>query len=309
MASTLCYPVADARTDSLLVAAIARLLREASIEINAADVHALVPSRELLAPATRHYVSHLPRQTWAATIATCRAVSQAGFVAIPHLPVRRLQSAAELDDILARLVGEAGVHEVFLMAGDYPHATGPFVATTDVLSRGYLEKHGCKAVTLAGHPEGHPSVAHECIRRAEIDKTCDAARRGLGATVLAQFLFDAQPFLTWARELRNDGVGARLVCGISGPANVATLWRLAVRCGVGPSLRKLGAYPTALPRLLREHDPRPIIRALASAQLAQPDSVSGIHCFVFGGYLRTARWLTALQRAPLSLTHDSSITA
>jgi methylenetetrahydrofolate reductase (NADPH) len=304
MACTVRTTLAEPTRAVRVTTTIAQLLREASIEIHAHDTGALTHSRHLLAPGTRHYVSHLPRQSWDATIAACRAVNAAGFTPIPHLPVRRLRSRAELDEVLQQLVQEAGVREVFVIAGDYATAVGPFYATADVLDAGYLEKHGCTGISLAGHPEGHPVVAADRMRQAEIDKANSAARRGLDATVLAQFLFDAQPFLRWSRERRTQGVRARLVCGLTGPASTTTLWRFAVRCGVGPSLRALGAYPAAVPRLLREHDPRPMIRTLAEAKLDNLGDVSGIHVFVFGGYLRTVRWLAGLASTPLQLTHD-----
>ncbi len=69
--------------DAALVEAIVRLAREASIEINVQDVADLEPSRALLAPGTKVYVSHLPRQTWLATETACRAVRAAGFLPVP----------------------------------------------------------------------------------------------------------------------------------------------------------------------------------------------------------------------------------
>ena len=59
--------------EAALVEAIVRLAREASIEINVQDVADLEPSRALLAPGTRVYVSHLPRQAWRATTPSRKA--------------------------------------------------------------------------------------------------------------------------------------------------------------------------------------------------------------------------------------------
>jgi methylenetetrahydrofolate reductase (NADPH) len=272
-------------------AAITQLARECSIEMNVQDVHELEASRALLPAGKKVYVSHLPKQTWRQTLDACGAVSQAGFDPIPHIPVRLLDNERVLDSFLAEAVRDAGVHEVLLIAGDYPHPNGPYASVVDVLRTGKLGEHGLSRVSLAGHPEGHPKVALTEIRRAEREKAQLALSLGLETTLLTQFFFEAHPFLDWAKELRSEVAGVRLVGGLSGPASIATLFRYAVRCGVGPSIRALGARPTSLVKLIGEHGPEHVMRDLASARVTQPDLFDGVHFFCFGGFLRTCEWL------------------
>ena len=223
-----------------------QLLRECSIEMNVQDIRYLEASRALLPAGKKVYVSHLPKQTWQQTLDACRAVSDAGFDSVPHIPVRLLADEGTLDMILSTAVRTANVREVLLIAGDYPQPAGPYATVADVLRTGKLNAHGLGRVSLAGHPEGHPRVTLAEIRRAEREKAHLAHAAGLETTLLTQFFFEAQPFLDWASQLRADGVGVRLVGGLSGPASIATLFRYAVRCGVGPSIRALGARPTSL---------------------------------------------------------------
>jgi methylenetetrahydrofolate reductase (NADPH) len=272
-------------------AAITQLARECSIEMNVQDVRELEASRALLPAGKKVYVSHLPKQTWRQTLDACGAVSQAGFDPIPHIPVRLLDNERVLDSFLAEAVRDAGVHEVLLIAGDYPHPNGPYASVVDVLRTGKLGEHGLSRVSLAGHPEGHPKVALTEIRRAEREKAQLALSLGLETTLLTQFFFEAHPFLDWAKELRSEVAGVRLVGGLSGPASIATLFRYAVRCGVGPSIRALGARPTSLVKLIGEHGPEHVMRDLASARVTQPDLFDGVHFFCFGGFLRTCEWL------------------
>jgi methylenetetrahydrofolate reductase (NADPH) len=272
-------------------AAITQLARECSIEMNVQDVRELEASRALLPAGKKVYVSHLPKQTWRQTLDACGAVSQAGFDPIPHIPVRLLDNERVLDNFLADAVRDAGVHEVLLIAGDYPHPNGPYASVVDVLRTGKLGEHGLSRVSLAGHPEGHPKVALTEIRRAEREKAQLALSLGLETTLLTQFFFEAHPFLDWAKELRSEVAGVRLVGGLSGPASIATLFRYAVRCGVGPSIRALGARPTSLVKLIGEHGPEHVMRDLASARVTQPDLFDGVHFFCFGGFLRTCEWL------------------
>jgi len=271
--------------------AIVQLARECSIEINVQDVRHLVASQPLLPVGKKVYVSHLPKQTWQQTLDACRAVRGAGFESVPHIPVRLLEDERALDGLLKSAVRDASVREVLLIAGDYPQPAGPYASVADVLRAGKLNEHGLARVSLAGHPEGHPKVALAEIRRAEREKTQLAHAAGLQATLLTQFFFEAQPFLDWAGELRADGVNARLVAGLSGPASITTLFRYAVRCGVGPSVRALGARPTSLMKLIGEHGPEDVMRDLASARTAQPGLFDGVHLFCFGGFLRTCEWL------------------
>lgn len=272
-------------------AAIARLARECSIEMNVQDVRELEACRALLPAGKKVYVSHLPKQTWQQTIEACRVVSAAGFDPVPHVPVRLLQDERTLDGVLADAVSSARVQEVLLIAGDYPQSIGPYATVADVLRTGKLNAHGLRRVSVAGHPEGHPKVPTAEIRRAEQEKPQIAREAGLEATLLTQFFFEAQPFVEWARGLRAAGVGARLVAGLAGPASIATLFRYAMRCGVGPSIRALGARPTSLVKLIGDHGPEPLLRELATRRVAEPGLFDGVHLFCFGGFRRTAEWL------------------
>src|SRR5258708_27267295 len=97
------------------VEAIATLAREASIEMNVHDVVNLEESRRLLPAGKALYVSHLPKQQWRETEAACRAVRDAGFRPVPHVPVRLLADAATVDRVLRGFVGAAPVDEVLLI--------------------------------------------------------------------------------------------------------------------------------------------------------------------------------------------------
>jgi methylenetetrahydrofolate reductase (NADPH) len=270
---------------------IAQLARDCSIEMNVQDVRDLEASRALLPAGKKVYVSHLPKQTWQQTIEACRVVRAAGFDPVPHVPVRLLEDERTLDGLLADAVSSASVQEVLLIAGDYPQANGPYATVADVLRTGKLNTHGLRRVSLAGHPEGHPKVATDEIRRAEVEKAHLAQEAGLETTLVTQFFFEAQPFIDWAEGLRAAGVRARLVAGIAGPASIATLFRYAMRCGVGPSIRALGARPTSLVKLIGDHGPEALVRDMATRRLAAPGLFDGLHLFCFGGFLRTAGWL------------------
>jgi methylenetetrahydrofolate reductase (NADPH) len=291
---------AEEIVDHALVRSIMRLAREASVEINVQDVPYLTESRTLLAHATKIYVSHLPKQRWSDSVRACAAVRAAGFDPIPHIPVRLIAGHTELEVLLRELIDSAMVQEVLLVAGDYADAIGPYSSVVQLLEDGMLMRLGMQSVTLAGHPEGHPKVELATIRNAERQKTLAAA--GLDTTLLTQFFFEHEPFLKWADDLHAHGVRARVVAGLAGPASVATLFRFALRCGVGPSVRALGARPASLMKLAGEHGPEKVLRELAEERCKPTANFDGIHLFCFGGYLRTCRWLHAVANGRFRLT-------
>ena len=281
--------------------AVVQLAREASIEINVQDEPDLRASQEFLPAGTRIYVSHLPKQTWQATVAACRAVRAAGFDPAPHVPVRLLADAATFDRLLGDFVAQAQVRDLLLISGDYPQPAGPFATTSELLRTGLLAKHGIRNLSVAGHPEGHPKVVVDELRRAETDKSTIAQESGLQLSFLTQFFFEHAPFLGWVDEMRRQGITARIVGGLAGPAGLATLFKFAVRCGAGPSIRALGARPTSLLKLVGERGPEMVLRGLAEARVAGTADFTGVHLFCFGGYLRTCEWLHAVAQGRFTL--------
>jgi methylenetetrahydrofolate reductase (NADPH) len=175
-----------------------------------------------------------------------------------------------------------------------------------VLASAALEKHGLRRVSLAGHPEGHPKVGLEELRRAEREKITLATQAGLDVTLVTQFFFEHAPFLQWARELRAQGMRARIVAGLAGPAGLATLIKFAIRCGVGPSVRALTARPSSFVHLVAEHGPEHVIRGLAEARSSGAEDFDGIHLFSLGGYLRTCEWLHRVAHGRFSLNGHGS---
>jgi methylenetetrahydrofolate reductase (NADPH) len=285
-------------------AAIMRLARTASLEMTVHDVAQLRAVSELLGSRRRIYVSHLPGQAWSDTVAACRAVHALGALPVPHVPVRCVRDRQSLQRFLDECVSQAGVREVLLIAGDYPHSVGPYSTTMDVLQTGLLAQHGIHRLSVAGHPEGHPIVSPDELRRAEREKIEFAINNSMILTFLTQFFFDAEPFIEWQRRLPIPSEGAegiRVVAGLAGPAKLTTLLRYAALCGVGPSMRTLGTRPTLIGKMLTERGPEVIVHSLAThAYATQP----GIHLFSFGGLARTCAWLAAIDQGRFQMQSE-----
>jgi methylenetetrahydrofolate reductase (NADPH) len=276
-----------AQSPGVKMTSVAGFARRASIELNVHELKDLAAGRSLLPAGSKVYVSHLPKQTWAETIAASAAVREAGFEPVPHVPVRLLSDLEDAERVLAALVARARVAELLLISGDHAQPRGAYPAVLDLLQTGVLQRHGMARVSFAGHPEGHPVVALHDIRRAETDKAQWARQEGLAVSFVTQFCFESEPFVSWANDARERGIQARLIAGVAGPASIAKLVRFAVQCGVGRSIRALSTRPGVMSRLLEEQGPERLLSELA--QLHAP--LDGIHLFGFGGFLRTCRWL------------------
>src|SRR5690606_11264480 len=148
-----------------------------------------------------------------------------------------------------------------------------------VLHANKLQAHGLRRESFVGHPEGHPYVPLAEIRRAEIDKANYARDAGRTATIVTHFWCEAAPFVEWSRELGSPGAQAELAAGLAGPASVATLFKLAMRCGIGRSIRALGARPGVVGQLIGERDPKALLVELASARDVGSAPLDGVHLF------------------------------
>jgi methylenetetrahydrofolate reductase (NADPH) len=273
-------------------AEILRLLGDASIEVTARDKDAASVLGERLPQGARVHVTHLANDSCRAIVAQARALAANGFEPIPHIAARSLRSETELDDYLARMVGEAGATRVLLVAGDIDPPRGPFAASLDALKTGLLETRGIRGVSFAAHPEGHPSQPAHAMRQALADRSAYAAHHDLDAEIVTQFCFEAAPILDCIRDLRRSGIAAPVRIGAAAPTNTLRMMNFALRCGVGPSLRALEIHAGKFGEAMTSAGPERIVAELADALAsANFGAVAGMHFFAFGGVRHSAEWL------------------
>lgn len=261
-----------------------------SLEMTARDRAALLEAAPHIAPETPIAVTFLPQESIDARIAAAVTARQLGFEPMPHLSARRIASHAELDQTVARCVAEAGVTRMFLVAGDPPVPAGPFPDTLSLLATGLFERHGIRAIGIAGHPESHPAM-DEATRWAALEaKRDDLTRRGIATLIVTQFGFDAAPVLDWLRRLRDRGIDAPVRLGVAGPAGIKTLLRYAAHCGVGASAAVMARYGVSLGHLLGTAGPDRLVNALGSG-LTPAHGAVRLHFYPFGGLGRTVDWI------------------
>ena len=274
-----------------LHAAIAALARTASIETAARNLAEIDTYASLVPAGTDIYVAALPGMPYHHVASTARRLRQVGMNPVPHVTPRLLASRTAAEDFLGRLRDDAGVTRALLVAGD-GEPVGPYASSAEFLATGLLEAHGIRSVGIGGYPEGHPRVPEAALAVAFDQKIEEAARRGIALFVVTQFCFDGEVVLDWLARLRARGLTLPIRVGVAGPASIRALLNYGRRCGIGNSLRAVRSHALSLPHLLVEHGPDQVVRRIGAGGATL--GVAGLHCFSFGGFARSARWLAAV---------------
>jgi methylenetetrahydrofolate reductase (NADPH) len=273
----------------------AALLRGASVELSARDKTSEDQLRGLLSPGTAVHINHAPGDTHHGIVAAAARVRRAGFTPVPHIAARYLASFTQLNDYLARAVGEAAVDQVFVVAGDLERPVGPFDSSLQLLRTGLFQRHGIRRVGIGAYPEGHPKIDAPALDAALTEKLAGLRAAELQPYIVTQFSFEPRPIADWILAARAKGIDAPVHVGLAGPASVASLAKFALRCGVRESLRAVVGGHTAITRLLTEASAEPVIVALA-ADPRLLGEIAALHFFTFGGFVRTANWLRHAMR-------------
>src|ERR1700678_1480848 len=82
---------------------IVSFMRGASTEITPSEENRLPDLKSVLPAGTALYVAHTPHASFSQVIHAALAVQRAGFVATPHIAVRRVPDSATLRAALAEL--------------------------------------------------------------------------------------------------------------------------------------------------------------------------------------------------------------
>jgi methylenetetrahydrofolate reductase (NADPH) len=247
----------------------------------AAEIAALA---DILPQATPVYFSAVPTITPHELIEAASLLRKAGLEPVVHIAARRIRAASDLQDLLARLRGEANIKRLLVIGGDVPPA-GPFADALAVIQKAKLREAGIEEIGIGGYPEGHPHIPSRRLEAALDEKLAAAAAHGLRAHIVSQFSFSPERIVAWLKQLRACGIAQPVKVGMAGPTSVPKLLRFAKRCGVAASLR--GLMSGAAVSLIGHVGPDRIVDALA-ATIGLGDIAP--HYFSFGGTVETARY-------------------
>ena len=231
------------------------------------------------------YFSAVPTVEPPELVAAAALLRKSGLEPVVHIAARRIRAAADLQDLLAGLRGEADVRRLLVIGGDVD-APGPFPDALAVIQKGRLREAGIEEIGIGAYPEGHariPADRHGSGARPENRR--GRARPACAVHIVSQFSFSPEAVVGWLKRLRACGVAVPVKVGMAGPTSLTALLRYAKRCGVNASLRGLASGAGS--GLIGNVGPDAILTALAAA--AGIGDVSP-HYFSFGGVLQTARY-------------------
>lgn len=273
------------------------LLHNYSVEVSPTNQKGISFAAERLDPGTEVYLTWIPGEDPFRTVLPAARLRRAGLLPSPHICARHLRSAAQLDELLGRLAGEAGVDRGLFVGGDRAKPLGPFDSTLQIIQSGLLQKHKILHVGIAGFPEGNPKVPEALLNQAMLAKMNYAREIGLAVQIVTQFCFEAQPIVDWLKRMRAMGVDLPVRIGLAGPARMGTLLRYAMHCGVGNSVNAL-TRSSSFRRLLAEHSAESLLHGLIAAApngdiSTLPLGVPALHFFTFGGVEKTVEWINA----------------
>jgi methylenetetrahydrofolate reductase (NADH) len=268
------------------------LLADFSLEVAGKDIDGLEHARAVLPPGTRLHMAFVDSEDLAIRMRTTRAIMQSGFVPVPVISTRRLESEGMLWQYLAELQAAGASERVVVVGGDPPQPRGPYPDAASVIASGALEQHGVGEVSVAGHPGGHPAVSDAVLWQAIAAKTAALERRGLRAGVITQFGFDAAQVLAWLADLRARSLTVPVRVGVPGPATVRTLLAGASKCDVSVSAPVAREYGFSLDDRTGTAAPDRFIRALAAGYDGRLHGEVKLHFTTFRGVAATAEWIS-----------------
>ena len=117
---------------------------------------------------------------------------------VPHLSARLVADRSHLAEIVARL-GEIGVRDVFVVAGDAEEPAGAFDGAAPLLEAMAELGHPFDDVGITGYPESHPLISDETTIQAMF------AKARFATYIVSQICFDSRVTVAWMNEVWRRG--------------------------------------------------------------------------------------------------------
>ena len=230
-------------------------------------------------------VTASPRRGQGPTLDLAEHLAGLGYRTVPHLAARLLSGRGHLEEVLERL-RNAGIEEVFAVAGDTEEPAGSFAGALEMLEAMAEIGHELTDIGITGYPESHPVIDDDVTIQSMWDK------RHFATHIVSNVCFDSSAISEWVARVRRRGVELPINVGLAGVADPGKLLRISQKIGIGESARFLRGHRSWLFRLIvpGAYSPTRLIGRI-EADLGAPDrGVSGIHVYTFNEIARTERW-------------------
>ncbi|MDR7300431.1 methylenetetrahydrofolate reductase [Haloactinomyces albus] len=219
-----------------------------------------------------------------ATLDLATRLRREGFHVVPHLAARLITDRAHLSQLCDR-IAEAGISEVFVIAGDAPTAAGEFPGALSLLQA--MDELGIRPrrVGITGYPEPHAFIPDTTTVQALDEKSRYADY------IVSQICYDPTTIRSWVESLRERGVTLPVYIGAPGSVDPKKLLRISMKIGLGQSMRFLRKQNGMVTKLLTRYTPENIFDELGPYLLTPNYGIAGWHLFTFNEITRTQKWV------------------
>jgi methylenetetrahydrofolate reductase (NADPH) len=233
-----------------------------------------------------------PRHGLERTLEASEWLARAGFRVVPHFAARLVRDRTHLERLLAHLAA-LGIEDAFVVggdaerpAGDFPHGLSLLEAMAELSTRP-------ERVGVPAYPEGHHQIEAASLQR-DLE-----AKAALADYAVTQLCFEAGPLLAWRERQRRLGLGLPVYAGIPGVMERKRLLTIALRLGLGPSVRALRRQGGWMTRLLGPAVYRPdrLVQGLWPSLGAASTGFIGLHVYTFNQFIPTRAWRETLPDA------------
>ncbi len=214
---------------------------------------------------------------------TAVRLRQLGHSVTVHVAARMVRGREHLDALLAGMA-DAGIEDLFLIAGDIDEPVGEYSSAVELLPLLADHPERPELIGIPGYPEGHPLVSEDEIERAL------HAKSRLADYVVTQMCFHAEALRGWIEREREDGLELPVVIGMPGKVTRRKLLRMSVRVGVGPSLDFLHKQKGLRSLLSRRSTADRLFEGIAPLLDDPRLAVAGFQYFTFNELLQTWEW-------------------
>jgi len=208
-----------------------------------------------------------------------------GHPVTPHLPARSIRDRHHLADLL-EVLKNAGVTDIFVVAGNSSKTAGPYDGAIDILQE--VRAAGFRA-GVAAYPEGHAYLSSEQAMSLLVRK------QEYASYLVTQTCFDAATVRDWLRQARAAGVRLPAYLGIAGVVQRKELLRMAAWMGVGNSVKFVNKQRKLAARLVGPgaYDPSVLMDEVIQVQTEEDLGIEGIHLNTFNQVASTRAWWDA----------------
>lgn len=226
-----------------------------------------------------------PRMGLTHTLEISRQLSERGHYVVPHIAAKLVEGREHLAEII-ELIRAAGISDIFIVGGDAATPVGPYASAGALLQELAMLDHGIANIGVGAYPEGHPHVDDGALLEALQDKQQHATY------MATQLCFDPAVIDGWINQVSKQGITLPLYIGVPGAVKIGKLIDIALRVGVGDSLRYLKSQRSLAKTMLFNgaYFPDDLLHAASQLALYSELPIKGLHIFTFNQMAQTYRW-------------------